>query len=263
MTRVLTALLLIPLVVGVIWLLPPAATLALATIAAVLAVHEYGRLAAAVGAPLPAVPTTVCVAAACVAVGSAALPLDGVLLVSLLILGGVAVAAWTPGRTVLPAIAAAGFAIVYIGVPLGAIAAVRSIAGREALLLLVATIIISDSAQYYTGRAFGRSPLSPAISPKKTREGAAGGVLFGAAALFTGGRYLFPDAPPATLGIVAILIVAAGIAGDLFESLLKRSAGVKDASALIPGHGGVLDRIDSWLFAAPVYYLFLRYVHGA
>ena len=84
------------------------------------------------------------------------------------------------------------FALVYIGVPLGALAAFGTIGGREAVLLLMATIVISDSAQYYTGRAFGRAPLAPSISPKKTLEGAIGGLVFGTAAMVVGGRYVFP-----------------------------------------------------------------------
>jgi phosphatidate cytidylyltransferase len=73
---------------------------------------------------------------------------------------------------------------------------------------------------------------------------------------------VFPEAPLAALIGCALAVPIAGIAGDLFESLLKRSAGVKDSSSLIPGHGGILDRIDSWLFAGPVYYLFVRYLHS-
>jgi len=156
--------------------------------------------------------------------------------------------------------AAAILPIAYIGLPLGAIAAVRAMAGREAVVLLMLTIVISDSAQYYCGRAFGRRPLAPAISPKKTIEGAIGGMVFGTAAMTIGGRWLFADAPLVLLVLVSAAIAALGIVGDLFESMLKRTAGLKDSSHLIPGHGGVLDRIDSWLFAAPLYYAFTRYL---
>jgi phosphatidate cytidylyltransferase len=128
------------------------------------------------------------------------------------------------------------------------------------LLLLLVVIVVSDSAQYYTGRAFGRRPLSPIISPKKTVEGAIGGVLFGTLAMVGLGHYIFDRSTFVTLVILGAVISLLGIVGDLFESLLKRSAGVKDSSNLIPGHGGVLDRIDSWLFAAPVYYMFVRFI---
>jgi phosphatidate cytidylyltransferase len=85
-------------------------------------------------------------------------------------------------------------------------------------------------------------------------------LLFGTAAMVIGGRWIFPDADVILLGLVSASIAALGIVGDLFESLLKRSAGVKDSSNIIPGHGGVLDRIDSWLFAAPVYYAFIKFL---
>jgi phosphatidate cytidylyltransferase len=260
MTRILSALLLIPFVLGVVWFLPPIATLLLAAVVSVLACLEYAAIAAALGIRLPRFLTAVCVVGACVAVGSDVFPLEIVALVALLLIGVIAIGAGQPGPGVLPSAAAALFAVLYVGVPLGAVVAVRTMGGREAVLLLVATIVVSDSAQYYTGRAFGRAPLAPAISPKKTREGAIGGVAFGTAAMTLGGRFVFPAVPPAVLAVAALAVVCFGMVGDLFESLLKRSAGIKDSSTLIPGHGGILDRIDSWLFAGPVYYFFVRYL---
>lgn len=260
MTRVLSALVLLPLVVGVIWFMPPVATLALATVAAVLAFIEYAGLAAALGAHIPKVVTGAAVAAACVAVGSTAMPADIVLLSATIVIGALAVAGGHPGPAVLRDTAASLLPLLYIGLPLGALAAVRVLGGREALMLLLGTIVISDSAQYYSGRAFGRRPLAPSISPKKTIEGAVGGLVLGTAAMTFGGLRVFPAATPLMLVLAAATVVALGMVGDLFESLLKRSAGVKDSSHLIPGHGGVLDRIDSWLFAGPVYYVFIRYL---
>ena len=126
-------------------------------------------------------------------------------------------------------------------------------------MLLVATVVVSDSLQYYTGRLFGRRPLAPRVSPKKTIEGAIGGVV--AAALFhRRGRPADParrSRAPAWPGW-GVAVALLGICGDLFESQLKRSAGMKDSSHLIPGHGGVLDRVDALLFAIPAFYLYVR-----
>jgi phosphatidate cytidylyltransferase len=262
MTRVLSALLLLPIVIGVVWFLPPVATLVLAGLAAAIAVLEYCALATALNIDVQRAVAPVPTIAACIAVGHGSIPLSGVVLLTLLAVGIVAVVKGQPGPGVLAAVAATAFAVVYIGTPLGAIAAIRTIGGREAVLLLMVTIVVSDSAQYYTGRAFGRSPLAPSISPKKTREGAVGGLVFGTAAMIAGGRLVFPASSLTLLALTGLVVVLFGIAGDLFESLLKRSAGVKDSSGLIPGHGGILDRIDSWLFAGPAYYLFLRYLQS-
>ena len=195
-----------------------------------------------------------------------------VLLAALIVVGAVAVGRGRPGPAVLADAAATIFAPIYLGLPLGALAALRGEigskgaealmspnSGRIVVLLLLVIIVVSDSAQYYTGRAFGRRPLAPAISPKKTVEGAVGGVVFGTLATAIGGHYVFVT-PMWLLALLGVAISLLGIVGDLFESLLKRSAGVKDSSHLIPGHGGVLDRIDSWLFAAPVYYVFVRFI---
>jgi phosphatidate cytidylyltransferase len=260
MTRVLSALVLLPIVVGAVWFLPSAATLALALIAAALAFVEYSTIAAALGASIPRVVSGTAVVAACAAVGGGYVPAEIVLMTALISIGALAVGSGRPGPAILRDAGASLFPVLYIGLPLGALAAVRVSAGREAVLLLMLCIIVSDSAQYYTGRALGRRPLAPSISPKKTVEGALGGLLFGTVFMAAGGRIVFPVAELPILILVGASIAALGIVGDLFESLLKRSAGVKDSSGLIPGHGGVLDRIDSWLFAAPMYYVFVRYL---
>jgi len=152
------------------------------------------------------------------------------------------------------------FAAVYIGMPLGMLVAVHGLLGWRATLVLLGTVVVSDSMQYYTGRLLGRHPLAPAISPKKTIEGAIGGVIFGTAFLTTVGASVLPFSGYGPLIILGVLVVVLGICGDLFESRLKRTAGMKDSSALIPGHGGVLDRIDALLFAVAPFYLYIRNV---
>jgi phosphatidate cytidylyltransferase len=158
---------------------------------------------------------------------------------------------------------AGAFAVVYLGLPLGALVGVHIFGGRSAVMLLVATIAISDTAQYYTGRTLGRHPLAPRLSPKKTIEGAVGGFVAAPLFLYFAGPYLVPVATPLTIAPLGIALVGAGIAGDLFESMIKRAAEMKDSSALIPGHGGVLDRIDALLFATPVFYGYLRWLYSA
>jgi phosphatidate cytidylyltransferase len=147
---------------------------------------------------------------------------------------------------------------VYAGAPLGMLAVVHAVHGWQATLMLIATVIVSDSSQYYTGRSLGRHALAPAISPKKTVEGAVGGLVVGTLFAVLAGHRLFPTAPIGRLIALGIAIVILGICGDLFESRLKRAAGMKDSSSLIPGHGGVLDRIDALLFAAPAFFVFVE-----
>ena len=256
MARVLSALAILPLVIGVIWLLPPLATLVLAEVALLLAFREYAALATAYGARLFRGVTVVAVAAV-----AAAVALDitvVVLMAAALTIGVVSLVSARRGRQMLLDTAASLFPILYLGMPIGALVAVRMSGGREAVTLLLATIMVSDTAQYYGGRWLGRTSLAPAISPKKTVEGALFGLAAGVALMIV---VVTPELNESTVpqrALLGMTIVGLGIAGDLFESQLKRGAGVKDASTLIPGHGGMLDRIDSLLFAAPGFYLFLR-----
>lgn len=235
-----------------------------ASIFAFLAFLEYRRIALALSAHVPLAIGAVAVLSACAAMAVELRFPDLVLLLLLallVVIGAFAIAQGRPGSAALADASATAFAPIYLGLPLGAIAELRAwpwADGRLLLLLLAIVIIVSDSAQYYTGRLFGRRPLAPSISPKKTVEGAVGGVVFATAAMATVGRYVFTS-PMWMLALLGAVIALLGIVGDLFESLLKRSAGVKDSSNLIPGHGGVLDRIDSWLFAAPVYFVFVRF----
>jgi phosphatidate cytidylyltransferase len=257
--RVLSAAVLLPIVLGTVWFLPALATLVLAEIALTLAGIEYVALASALGARAPRALTIVAALAVCAALGRPGTPLDVVLVAATIAVGAAAVAQGHPWPGALADTAAGLFGALYLGLGVGAIVAVRAELGREATLLLILTLMVSDTAQYYTGRALGRRPLAPTISPKKTIEGAVGGLLAGTAAAAVLGRVWLPSLATGSLLLLGATIAALGIVGDLFESLLKRSAGVKDTSTLIPGHGGMLDRIDSWLFAGPVYYVFLRY----
>ena len=119
-------------------------------------------------------------------------------------------------------------------------------------------IMGSDSGAYYVGRAFGKRKLAPNISPGKTWEGVLGGVLAGLLMAVLSHYWFFKELPLKwTLPLGAVMVLL-GIAGDLTESALKRGAGAKDAASILPGHGGMLDRLDSLLFNAPVIYYFAR-----
>jgi len=267
-TRVLSGAILGAIVVAIVWYAPPIASLALSIVALVLAAREIVDLARASGIRVSlwlsaagALTTLVALGAPAFASGAGSALLPIVLMAQLVAVLGTAIAAWPPGsRDALAAVSVALFPSWYIAIPLGALVAIRAVEGATTLLLLIVTVVVSDTAQYYTGRLTGRNLLAPAISPKKTVEGAIGGVVFGTLVFAFLGGWPLGRVPVALRVIVGLAIVLAGIAGDLFESMLKRSAGVKDSSSIIPGHGGVLDRIDALLFAAPVFYIVLQYV---
>jgi phosphatidate cytidylyltransferase len=270
MTRVVSGAVLIALAVGIVWFAPAPLFFIVAELLLILAFREYAALAAACGLPVPFVACCVATIVASMGVTSSirvgdeiltnAIALDAVLMSTFVVLAALTLVTWTGDRDALARAAAAVFPMLYIGVPIGALIALRTLRGRETLFLLMLTVMVSDTAQYYSGRAFGKRLLAPAISPKKTIEGAAGGFLFGGLLLSVVGEWWLPGTPAPLRALLGVAVVALGICGDLFESMLKRSAGVKDSSELIPGHGGVLDRIDALLFAAPVYYVFLKYV---
>ena len=157
-------------------------------------------------------------------------------------------------------IAYAALGFVYIPLLLMHLVMLRQLAyGWQWLLVIMLIVMTNDSAAFYTGSAFGKNRLYPQVSPKKSVEGAIGG-LFGSMGGTLLAKYtFFPQLTIADALITAVVIGTLGQTGDLFESLLKRSFGVKDSGNCIPGHGGVLDRLDSIIFAAPATYYYAIY----
>jgi phosphatidate cytidylyltransferase len=260
MTRVLSGLVLGAVALAVIWFLSSIALLLVALILAAIAFHEYERIVDAIGAKVPYWTALVATLLVCAMVPFQWVDLESIVAASLLLIALNVLMSDRVGTPLLADTSAAVLAPVYIGVPLGCLVGVHAIAGREAVLLLIATVAVSDTAQFYTGRTFGRTPLAPLRSPKKTREGAVGGFVVAPIFLAVAGSYWLPAFPWWWHASLGLGIVVTGIIGDLFESMLKRAADMKDSGTLIPGHGGILDRIDALLFAAPLFYFFLRNV---
>jgi len=242
--RIGTAAVLIAALLAALFLLPPLALELLIGLVLLLAAHEWARLCRLER-------TAALVFAAAIALAFLALERAGMqqaVFVTAAIFWIVLAPLWL-WRGVRPAQAgwtgAAGFAVL---VPAGlAMTALRPL---EVLLALV-LVWIADTAAYFVGRAWGRRRLAPAISPGKTWEGAAGGVVGAAAYAIICGYFIQGIAWAAFLA-AAVLLAMVSIVGDLFESAAKRQAGVKDSGTLLPGHGGILDRIDSATAALPL-----------
>ena len=132
--------------------------------------------------------------------------------------------------------------------------------GREWVFVAVFSTFVADTAAYFVGRALGRRQIAPAVSPGKTVEGGIAGLVAGFGAVFIIVWVVGLDVDELKLLPLALLLPAVAVVGDLGESLIKRGAGVKDTSDLVPGHGGFLDRLDSVLFTTPLVYYFVIWV---
>jgi len=183
------------------------------------------------------------------------LPFMHASLVALLLIGVGVVMNRGPDRDNLAAATGTVFATFYIGALVGSLVGLRMVEpdpdGRRWVVFLLTVVFVGDAGAYYVGKSLGKHPLAPRLSPKKTMEGFAGDVVFATAMALVLNELWFPGLPIAAAAGLGVALSLFGVVGDLFESFLKRSAEVKDTSALIPGHGGVLDRVDSILFAAP------------
>lgn len=257
MKRVLTAVVLIPLVLLVLLRGSFLLLIVIAALVAGLAAWEYLAIADAHGARTPRILVLLSIAALFAAAylgKDTLLPLVGLSAFILLVVCSFR----SPLDQVLPDTAFSSFGIVYCGLTLLTIPLLREQAdGPSKLVFLLCTVWMGDIAALYVGRNLGRHKLAPQLSPNKTWEGSTGslvGSLLITAALFFFSRRTGLLHFAGTLGYWLALGVIVNIAaqlGDLVESAIKRGAGVKDSGTLLPGHGGILDRIDALLLAAP------------
>ena len=260
--RVLTAVVVLPVLVAALFLGPRVLGISIVAVALFLGLLEfYGLLRARDLRPVTVVGFLIAgfVFLGVVHPGGSApfWPLAAVLLlVPLLARGDLAQTAPAAAGTLLGA--------VYLGALGGSMAALLALEpeaeGAWRIVLLLAIVMVSDTFAFFVGHAVGRHRLAPAISPGKTVEGALGGLAGGVLAALVVRRLGLPQVPLVHAVLLGLGVAVLGILGDLCESLLKRWAGVKDSGRLFPGHGGMLDRIDSLLFGAPVLYYYFLYV---
>jgi phosphatidate cytidylyltransferase len=285
-----TAVVLIPIVLALILRAPVSVLAVVAGIVALLTIHEFLKLTESYGVrpmvwPSHLVAGLFFITLAVSAGGETPLLSTGKFLITLGFAAAIVPFVFLTRamrddelRAGYPAAAASAFAFAYIALPMGMLVQLRQQwAGAFYLLYLLLVVWAGDIFAYFVGKAIGRHLMAPRISPKKTWEGAAasllasvgvGWLLFGHAeqissallrvGLITRAGGLFGLEQPA-VGPIILLTVALNVAaqlGDLVESLMKRGAGVKDSGAILPGHGGMLDRIDALLFAAPVLWFY-------
>jgi phosphatidate cytidylyltransferase len=283
-TRVLTALILIPIVVAIV-LLTPTWAVALATaLITILALREYFALGDAIGHRAYRLWTIFCSLVLLYAnyligivivpanaswfrytrVGAFAVYRVDLEHVFFLFILGLTVLTLFTRRPLVESLPSAGIsssALLLVAFPLSYAVRLHGIPQRGPRLLLFALAITwaADTTAYFVGRAIGKHPLAPHISPKKTWEGSIGSIL-GSLVVAYAFHYWLPIPIPHLLAMATLGNVA-GQMGDLLESAYKRSAGVKDSGALLPGHGGVLDRIDALILCIPVIWFYLVLVN--
>ena len=260
--RVGTALVALPTLVAVLFLGPPWLAVALVGAALAVGLFEFFGLLRSRGLhPMPRVGLLLAAAFFVEVVWPDAHSLPFLPLVAMVLLG-VALSRGADLENVSAA-AATLLGAVYLGALGGTMGGLRLLPPEEEgawrIVLLLVIVFGSDTFAFFVGHAFGRRRLAPAVSPGKSVEGAAGGLIGGILGALVVRQLGVPELPLAhTVGLGAAVAVM-GVVGDLDESLLKRWAGVKDSGTLFPGHGGMLDRLDSLLFGAPVLYYYFLY----
>ena len=254
--RIYTVILLIPLLYLAIRFLPPLVFTGIVAVIGVAALYEFYALCFGdtrapwkVGAGL-----TVC--AALIAGPLTPGIVTPALLFGLMAILSVPLFIDTPLRDSLKHSSFTVTGLLYIGLTLSYLVMTRLLPEGEWLIIFLLLVTwAGDTGAYYVGTLCGQRPLAPRISPKKTTEGLIGGLAFATVA-----AWFLPALSSLDCMMLALLLTGAGLWGDLAESAIKRSAGVKDSGGLLPGHGGMLDRIDSLLFTAPAFYYYVTWL---
>lgn len=260
MQRLLTAAVLTPLALLALFKLPGAWWFALVAVIVDLAVYEYIRIVRgrAPHAPLIVllllVPLTALAVSASLFEGGALLDprlhlFTGGLLLSVG-LSSLVLLSRVPLAETLDALGILGFGVLYFALPIASLHYLQQ-SDPWLVFLLMAIVFLGDTAAYYVGSAIGRHKMAPVISPKKSWEGSAAGFVTSVAAAAVWSYWKLGRVDPELLVVAGVTAMAAQI-GDLVESMIKRGSGIKDSGSILPGHGGMLDRLDAMLFAAPV-----------
>jgi phosphatidate cytidylyltransferase len=272
MKRILTAIVALPVLLYTIWSPSPYFFVALASLAVLLGLSEFYRLATKAGCDPQVVPGY---AASLVVIASFVFeqpPLTVGAMIALTI-ASLAMMLGKPDdmKKSLVSVAATVSGVAYVALLAGCLVGVRMMPdslthsviphlASKLLMMFFAMVIFADTGAYYTGRLTGRHKLAPRVSPGKTIEGAIGGLVAATAAGPLSQLVFFHEISILHALVLGAAIGVLGPIGDLAESMLKRGADVKDSGALLPGHGGVLDRVDSILFCAPLLYYYSRWL---
>lgn len=265
--RWITALILVPIV---LWILIRGNTLLLAVLLSVVAIfsmREYLRIIfgndeGPISNTIKIISSTVSMAliiSACL--GSWEI-LFLILAMNLMALSIFVLSRFANNPAIFNIIAKQVLGVVYIPVSLSLLIFVKELDGGTLWIIwLLIVIFVNDTGAFYTGTFFGKKALSPTISPNKTIEGSLGGVASAMGVGFIFAQLFFHDLSLSLLAIpCAFMLAIAGQIGDLFESAMKRASSIKDSGRILPGHGGMLDRIDGLLLAIPVLYVYLGFI---
>jgi phosphatidate cytidylyltransferase len=270
MKRILTALVALPILLYTVWSQTPYFFVVLTAGAVVVALVEFYSIAAKAGCKPQSESGY---AAALIVIASFVFdePVLTVAALAALVIWSLGAAIFRPDnlKTALLSVSATVFGVIYVALLAACLIGVRMIPdsatktlvphlASKMLTMFFAIVMLTDTGAYYTGRTLGRHKLAPRVSPGKTIEGAIGGFVTAVVAGFLCKLTFFPEIPIAHAMALGAALGVIGQFGDLAESLLKRGANVKDSGTLLPGHGGMLDRVDSLLFCAPVLYFYSR-----